>query len=154
MTAVNRAYEDLRDPATRLRIDEQLQAGRTTRTLVYVVGASVLVVLLTALSLRVARRPPPAGLPAAIAATRDRPGDAAAWDLRWRMEAASGLTADALTSLSRALSLDPTSVELHEAHGSMAARAGDAATALAEATWLRAHGLHGRANRLAAESVK
>jgi Flp pilus assembly protein TadD len=151
MTAANHAYEVLCDPPARARVDAALRPQRARRALFAVVGASVLAVLVTVLVVRMPRPSAAVGLPALIEATREHPSDVEAWNRRWRLEAASGLTTQAAASLARALSLDPTSVELHEEHGRMAARAGDATTALAEATWLRAHGFHGRADRLTGE---
>jgi curved DNA-binding protein CbpA len=149
MQAVNRAYEVLRQPASREAIDKALRARRATRTLFAVVGASALIVLLTVIALRMPQTLGRAGLETLIEATKQRPRDAEAWDRRWRAEAARGMTAEASASLSRALALDPSSVELHEEHGRMAARTGDAATVLAETTWLRAHGYDGRADAIA-----
>jgi len=153
MAAANRAYEALRDPDTKARVDETLRARRAGRTLLAVLGASVLVVLLAVVVLRMPRAAGGADLGALIEATKARPGDLAAWNRRWRAEAAAGRTAQAAASLARAVSLDPANVDLHEAHGAMAARAGDHATALAEATWLRAHGYHGRADDLTQEGA-
>ncbi|MAF12518.1 hypothetical protein CMK11_18890 [Candidatus Poribacteria bacterium] len=166
MRGIIGAYRQLSDATSRAVVDDRRRQRRARRALLAVVCASGVLVLVTALTLRLldsrepaspqaaprvrttARHASDSALRAIVRATEDHPRDARAWDRRWRAELAAGRDGDAAASLLRAVQLDPTNVDLHEQRARLAVATGDTRAAATELTWLRANGFEARAGQL------